>query len=82
MGALVDWLAPNPVGYQALPCADAASCSLVGSGHKVADCGLLGDPGSSAGLLVGGVRFLKILGRLPTLWPVKPDPGWITHRQS
>ena len=56
IGALVDWLAPSPVGCQVLPCADAASCSLVGSGHKVAGCGLLGDPGSSAGLLVGGAR--------------------------
>ena len=62
--------------------ADTASCSLAGSAHKAADCGLLADSGSNTGLLVGGVRFLKILGLLPTLWPVKPDPGWITHRQS
>ena len=63
------------VGCQALLCADAAGCCLVGPGHEVAGCGILGGPGASAGSLVGRVRVPKTLGLLPTHWQVKPDPG-------
>ena len=68
-------MAPSLVDSQALPCTDAAGCCLVGPGHEVAGGGILGGPEASAGSLVGGVRVPKSLGRLPTHWQVKPDPG-------
>lgn len=48
---------------------------MVGLDHKNTHCVTLGDPGASAGSLVGRVRVQKVLGLLPThLW-VKPGPG-------
>ena len=60
------WSAYSPVGCQVLPCVDAAGCCcVVGSGHEVAGCGILGGPGASAASLVGGVRVLKTPGCCP-----------------
>ena len=68
------WLAPGPVGCQALPCAEAASCWL--AGHKVPDHVTSETPRASAGLVVGGVR-LKAAELFPPGWWVKPDPGLV-----
>lgn len=68
------WLAPAPVGCQALPCAEAASCWL--AGHKVADRVTSETPRASAGLVVGGVR-LKAAELFPAGWWVKPGPGLV-----
>lgn len=47
----------------------------MGLDHKDTHCVTPGDPGASAGSLVGRVRVQKVLGLLPThLW-VKSGPG-------
>ena len=38
------WLAFSLVGFQALPCVDAAGCCLAEPGHEVARCGVLRGP--------------------------------------
>lgn len=67
-------MAPNPVGCQALSCADAAGYCVVVPGHKVAGCRILGGHGASAGSLLSRVRVLKTLELLPTHWRVRSDP--------
>ena len=54
---------------------EAASCWLVGPGHKAASCRTPGGPKASAGSLMGRVRVHKTPGLLPTHWWVKPGPG-------
>lgn len=73
-------LALSLIGCQALPCARAASCCLVRSGHEVTGCGILRGPGASTGSLVDGVRIPKTLGPLHMHWQVGPDPG-VSARQ-
>lgn len=68
-------MALSLVGCQALPCARAAGCCLVGSGHEVTGCGILRGPGASTGSLVDGVRIPKTLELLHMHWQVGPDPG-------
>ena len=41
----MDVAGPSPVGFQALPCAEAAICWWAGLDYKAAGCGALGDPG-------------------------------------
>ena len=55
---------PSLVVCTALPCVDAAGCSLEGLGHEVAGCGTLVGPEGSAGTLVGRIRVPKTLGLL------------------
>ena len=45
VGRLMDVAGPSPVGFQALPCAEAAICWWTGLDYKAAGCGALGDPG-------------------------------------
>ena len=45
MGHLVGVAGPILVGFQALPCVEAAVCWWVGLDYKVAGYGALGDPG-------------------------------------
>ena len=45
VGHLMDVAGPSPVGFQALPCAEAAICWWAGLNYKAAGCGALGDPG-------------------------------------
>ena len=47
------WLLLRPVGFQVLPCAEAASYWVVEPGHEVADCRTPGGSEATAGSLVG-----------------------------
>ena len=69
------WLAPIPLGCQALPCAEASGCWLAGPGHEAADCRTPGGLGANAGSQVGRVRVQKTPGLLSTHWWVKPGSG-------
>ena len=70
-------MAPGPETCHALPCAEAVGFWLAGLGHEADDCGTggWGDPGASAGLLVGEVRVQKTLVLLLAHCWVKPGPG-------
>ena len=60
------WLTPILLDCQAVPCAEAGGCCLVGRDHGAAACGILGTP--------QGLRCLPG-GLLPTHWWLKPGLG-------
>lgn len=76
------WL-PSLVGCQALPCAEAAGCCLMGLGNDATGFKTPGRPGANTGSLLCRVRVQVTLGLVPLHWQVKPSPGVVlAHQQA